>query len=325
VRAGTGRADTWTVRRSLALLALSLALVPTAGAAPLLGVRGDLGRFRGLTGQRTDVGHVMIGWGQGYSWGGSFARLLSGLGDVPMVSVGTGRGWPDRREAITPRGIALGEGDGFLVALNRALAEHGPVYLRPLAEMNGHWNFYSAYDEDGTRRDEAHSTRWFRKAFARIHVIAHGGPAAEIDAELTRLGLPPLGRDLPVPDVRVIWNPQGYGSPDLPGNSARAYYPGDRFVDVVGDDLYDIRGKAEWDAAEALYDAHPGKPFAFPEWGLWGVDDPEFVRRMARFVRSHRRVELLVYFESKPGSVFDLGTKPRSLAAYREAIAGLGR
>ena len=83
------------------------------------------------------------------------------------------------------------------------------------------------------------------------------------------------------PSVEVVWNPQGYGSPDLPGNSAQAYYPGDAYVDVVGDDLYDIRGKAEWDAAEELYVAHPGKPFAFPEWGLWGLDDPAFVQRFA--------------------------------------------
>ena len=77
--------------------------------------------------------------------------------------------------------------------------------------------------------------------------------------------------------MQVIWNPQGYGSPDLPGNSAAAYYPGDAYVDVVGDDLYDIGGKAAWAAAAALYAAHPRKPFAIGEWGLWGVDDARFV------------------------------------------------
>ena len=51
-----------------------------------------------------------------------------------------------------------------------------------------------------------------------------------------------------MPMTRVVWNPQGFGAPDIPGNSAQAYYPGDAYVDVVGDDLYDLRGKAEWDA-----------------------------------------------------------------------------
>jgi hypothetical protein len=70
---------------------------------------------------------------------------------------------------------------------------------------------------------------------------------------------------------------------------------------------------------------HPGKPYAIGEWGLWSVDDPEFVERMAAFVRSHRRVELLAYFSSRPGSPWDLASKPRSLAAYKRLIVPLGR
>jgi hypothetical protein len=121
----------------------------------------------------------------------------------------------------------------------------------------------------------------------------------------------------------VVWNPQGYGSPDLRGNSAAAYYPGNRYVDVVGDDLYDIRYKAEWPAAAALYRAHPGKPFAFLEWGLWGIDDPRFVQTMAHFVRTHRRTILVSYFNGRTGSVFDIASKPWSRGAYRRLIAPL--
>jgi Glycosyl hydrolase family 26 len=122
-----------------------------------------------------------------------------------------------------------------------------------------------------------------------------------------------------------VWNPQGFGAPDLPGNSAQAYYPGDAYVDVVGDDLYDIRGHgATWAAAEKLYNAHPSKAFAFPEWGLWGFDDPQLVRDMAKFVRTHRRVEFVAYFTGRPGSVWDLAAKPASRAAYRSLITPLG-
>ncbi len=122
----------------------------------------------------------------------------------------------------------------------------------------------------------------------------------------------------------MIWNPQGYGSPDIPGNTAQAYYPGDAYVDVVGNDLYDIRGKAEWAANESLYRAHPSKKYAIPEWGLWGIDDPAFIRKMGAFARTHPRLELLAYFNSKPGSIFDLESKPKSRAAYRAAITTLG-
>jgi hypothetical protein len=196
------------------------------------------------------------------------------------------------------------------------------VYIRPLGEMNGHWNPYSAFDRSGAPRGADHSTAAFRKAFARIYLIMHGGP--NVNGELHALGLPPVASDVPEsPNVEVVWNPQGFGSPDVPGNRAQAYYPGDRFVDVVGDDLYDIGGKAEWSAADRLYRAHRSKPFAFPEWGLWGIDDPVFVQRMAGFVKTHPRTRMISYFNGKPGSVFDLASKPRSIAAYKRYILPL--
>src|SRR5207302_477194 len=199
-----------------------------------------------------------------------------------------------------------------------------PVYVRPLAEMNGHWNDYCAYNADGTARGADHSTAAFRKAFARIYLIVHGGP--QVNGQLASLGLSSVGAPLaPNPLVHVIWNPQGYGSPDVPGNSAAAYYPGDAYVDVVGDDVYDIRFNPDWRDAEALYAAHPGKPFAFPEWAPWDTDDPAFVAHMATFVKTHSRVELISYYSGRPASLFDLAKKPKTLAAYRKLIPPLGR
>ena len=159
-------------------------------------------------------------------------------------------------------------------------------------------------------------------------VLTTIGTMDATNAKLRRLGMPPVDRDLPgnpYPQLQVVWNPQGYGSPNVPGNSAQAYYPGDAYVDVVGDDLYDIRFKAEWPAAEKLYKAHPSKPFAFPEWGLWAIDDPSFVRAMAKWIKTHRRTELVSYFKSSPGGIWDLASKPKSLAAYRVLIVPLGR
>ena len=316
-------------RALFALLAVcAVAFAPgasahTHAAATLLGVAGDTVRFEQQTGQDSAVDHFFVGWNQGFTWGSRFARLFADADGMPMVAMGTKQGG---REAITPAQIAAGKGDTYLVALNAAIAEFAqPVYVRPFGEMNGHWNAYCAFTNTG-RPKPGHSTASFRKAFARVYLLVHGGTAAELDAKLRRLGMPPVGRDLPenaMPEVRVIWNPQGYGSPDIPGNSAQAYYPGDAYVDVVGNDLYDIGGKAEWDANERLYRAHPSKPYAFPEWGLWGLDDPEFVRTMGKFVRTHKRVELVSYFKSEPASIFDLQSKPRSRAAYRAVITTL--
>lgn len=314
---------------TLALAAAALALVAglessraaATGRHVSLGLLGDPSRFDGQTGQRSRVRLIIVGWGQGGT-PAYFSSLLATMLDEPMLGLSTG---PQGGEAITPAQIAHGAGDSYLAAINQALADWGkPVYVRPFAEMNGYWNAYSAYNQNGSLRDAAHSTAAFRKAFARVYLILHGG--SSVDARLARLGLPPAQGALHAnANVRVVWNPQGYGDPDLPGNSAQAYYPGDRYVDVVGDDLYDIRGKASWDAAEALYNAHPGKPFAFPEWGLWDLDDPAFVTQMAAFLRSHPRTEVANYYSGRPGSIFDLASKPRSRAAYRQLISPLSR
>ena len=75
---------------------------------------------------------------------------------------------------------------------------------------------------------------------------------------------------------------------------------------------------------QARFAAAHHKPVAFPEWGLWGFDDPQFVRDMAKWVRTHRRTELIAYYSGRPGSVFDLAAKPASRAAYRSLITPLG-
>ncbi|MDX6503746.1 MAG: hypothetical protein QOE29_871 [Gaiellaceae bacterium] len=319
----------------LAVLLASLVLSASGGAAsktvhPLLGIRGDSPRFQGLTAQDSTVIHQIVGWGQGDSWGTPLATLLGQMGQVPLLALNTTAKWPSRAEAITPAQIAAGVGDGYLLAINRAVNGFGKtMYLRPFGEMNGYWNKYCAYTKTGHAK-AGHSTASFRQAFARVYLIAHGGSLAEINAALAARKMAPVRGaqgDLPenpYPTLRVIWNPQGFGAPDIRGNSAQAYYPGDAFADVVGDDLYDIGTKAEWPAADALYKAHPSKPFAFPEWGLWGIDDPAFIRKMRDFVKTHPRTEMLAYFDSKPGSIFDLASKPLSKAAYRAAITPLG-
>jgi hypothetical protein len=316
--------------KALALIAIaSVGLLLDGGASraaeqrsPLLGVYGSQARFERTTESDVTVGHIVLGWSQGVSWGSPLAAQLAASGPIPLIGLNTRRAG---REILTPRDIANGKGDDYLVALNRAVARWGRlVYIRPLAEMNAHWNAYSAFAADGTPRGAAHSTRAFRRAFARIYLILHGG--AGTDAALERIGLPPVGRAPArnTPErLRVIWNPQGHGSPNVAGNEPQSYYPGDRFVDVVGNDLYNMRGRAQWADNERLYRAHPTKPYAIPEWSNWGIDDPAFITRMGRFVRTHPRVELIAYYNGDTGSVWDIATKPRSVTAYRTAIASL--
>jgi PKD repeat protein len=328
-------------RVALALLALAAAAAvalpgePAGGArsrasaaGTLLGVSGSVSRFQGQTGQDSSIDQGFLGWGQGATYGAPFAILLPSLGPIPMLHLGT-KG-QNGKESITPGDIAAGKGDAYLVALNRAIAVWGRgIYVRPMAEMNNYVNYYSAYDSSGAPRDATHSTASYRKAFQRIYVILHGGTAAAIDAKLKALGMPPLnGPDEfvnPFPRLRILWSPLAGGNPRVAGNAPSAYFPGAAYVDVEGGDIYDEGGTAPWSELDALASAAAGRhePFSVPEWGLSGIDDPTFVTQMCSFLKAHGSTEASVFYESRPGSKYDLGDKPRSAAAYRSCVVPL--
>jgi hypothetical protein len=295
------------MRRLAVSALLALVLAPSASAQPLLGVLGNPLRFQGLTGQRSTVVEKVIGWNQGYTWGSPFGQLFATMGDVPLLGV-TMDAKSSTAEAITPLAIARGGGDAYLVALSNAIATwNRRIYVRPFFEADGFWSTYCAFARDGRSKGPAHSTAAFRKAFARTYLILHGGPAAGIN---------------PVPRLKVIWNPQAYAVPELAANQPERYWPGGAYVDVVGNDIYG-EPRIKWAEQEAYYRRYAGKPFAIPEWGLWGRDDPAYIRDMARFARTHKRLALLVYVNGKPGSLFDLASRPRSRAAYRSLITPL--
>ena len=201
-------------------------------AAVLLGLHGDPGRFQGQTGQQTQIRHTFVSFAQT----ASLERIAANAGPVPMLALNTGS--YGSRETATPRGIALGRNDAFLIRLNRVINDWSGdrFYVRPFPEMNAWWESNCAYTRDGTPRGGPYTTAWNRRALARIAIVLRGGVQADVNRRLARLGLPGIHQDLAIttPKLRIVWNPQGFGAPDLPGNSAQAYYPGDAYVDVVG-------------------------------------------------------------------------------------------
>ena len=289
-----------------------------AAAAPLLGVNGNVARFKSQTGQASTVHHAFLHWEQGLSWGSPFAALFPALGPIPMLHLGTeGQNSP---EAITPGGIAAGQGDGYLIALNRAIAVWAKgIYVRPLGEMNNSKNAWSGYGANGQPKDAAHSPATYRKAFARIYVILHGGSASAVNAKLRQLGLPPVqgGEPLsnPFPRLRIVWSPLAADVPRVAGNAAELYYPGRGVVDVEGGSIYDERltDTAPWQGLEKLFrfaQSHR-KPFAVPEWGL-RVDDPAFVQHMCTFLKTHPATEVAAFYESSPARAMTSGRSRRA-------------
>jgi hypothetical protein len=226
-------------------------------------------------------------------------------------------------ELITPRAIARGEGDGYLVRLNRLFwAKHMRAYVRPLGEPNRCLNVYAALDCGGKPRGGAHRARWYKLAFRRIYILLHGGGSrSKINRRLAEAGLPPLTEPLgglPRAPVAVVWSPLPSGSPTVRGNRPLRYYPGSRWVDWTGTDFYS--NYAEWKALESLYRSFPRKPFALTEFAVEG-DDPAFVRQVFTWARRHLRCKMLVYYQDfGTSNPYRIENYPASLGVLRNQL-----
>jgi hypothetical protein len=313
-------------------LIFACAVAPQAAAAPytapgnkvLWGGQGgysagDIADFEGQSGKHPAVFNFFVDWGARDEWLGGRLEDARRMGSRAMLSLSTAG------TRLSPRDLAQGEGDGFLLHLNALLADHGEVvYLRPLSEMNNANNPYSAYDHSGHLRGEAFKPSWFKKAWRRLALIERGGDVATINSKLRRLGLPPVktgAAELPQPQVALMWVPLSYGNPEISANHPKNFYPGGAYVDWVGTTWY-----SPYKATSAInsfygFPAWKRKPFAFAEWGVWGADNPGFVRQFFGFLKAHKRVRMAVYYQSaslKPE--FALANHPASRAALRQAV-----
>ena len=260
------------------------------------GDMADFGQFADVLDKHPAVIQSFRTWGTDFDevirrWQTARAR--------PMIHLSTADN-NTGAELITPAQIAAGAGDRYLVRLNKLFYEKEMrAYVRPLGEPNRCLNVYAAYECAGKPREAADSARNYRRAFRRIYVIVHGGgKAGVINRRLAEAGLPPLTvnlRAMPKAPVAVVWSPLPAGSPTVPHNRPRYFFPGSRWVDWVGTDFYS--GFPEWKALTGLYKRFSGKPFAITEWAVESGDDPTFVNKLFAWVRSHRRTRMLVYYQ----------------------------
>jgi hypothetical protein len=236
-----------------------------------------------------------------------------------MIEITTAYGSTNR---ITPRGIADGSGDAWLIGLAEEFAASNNVtYVRLMAEMNNCNNPYAADNCNGSSRGSAYSASEFKQAWRRATLIFRGGSVADLDAELHRLGMPALRTgetNLATPDVSMVWVPMVAGNPDVAGLEPGVYFPGKQWVDWVGTDFYSRY--ANWTGLERFYNDYPDYPFLFGEYAIWDGDDPGWVKSLFSWVNTHRRTEMLVYNDASPE--FWLSHFPASAAAITQALAG---
>jgi hypothetical protein len=331
------RRSTW-----LAFLAATLALVCAAPATAamslvppkpdvLLGAsdRGSTEQFNSfaeLTGKHPALMQTFLGWGNSVNkayerWRETQTR--------PVVAIST-QNAQTLEEIITPEQIALGQGDDYLLQLNQFFATHDlPAYIRPLGEPNRCLNAWAAVECDGTLKSGEHSSYWYKEAFRRIAAIVRGGLTAEaLNAELAEIGLPGLQRSkgenpvsLPSAPVSIIWSPLPAGSPRVKGNFPGNYWPGSKWVDWVGTDFY--AKYPVWEELNHFYNGAQwrGKPIAITEWAMSEEDEPKFVKQLISWVATHKRVQMLTYYQGfGAGNSYELSLYPRTAAMLRKKI-----
>lgn len=236
-------------------------------------------------------------------------------------------------ELISPRGIALGKADDYLLRLNRSFATHHVIgYIRPLGEPNRCLNVYAAYDCSGASRGERYSPKWYRRAFRRMYILLHGGgKRPKINRKLKNIGLPIMkrhgGREprrLPRAPIAVIWSPLPGGSPSTAANRPGNFFPGPKYVDWVATDFYSKY--PYWRELARFYNRYAkgfDKPFALTEFGLWGGDSPKFVRKLFTFVRKHRHARMLVYYQDfGTSNEFRIQNYPSSMKVLANFLGG---
>lgn len=302
--------------------------MPPAGKV-LLGVGGhalEPQQFDRQTGGLHDIHLITVAWNEQRTWTEALGNRLdhaSRHGYRIMLHIGT-KHVNTGREVRSPGAVSRGLADRYFLDMGRVINESGQlIYLRPPAEMNGHWSEWSAFNANGSRRNADHSTRSYRRAFIRIALIGRGGSVAAINRSLRNNGMPALRTSLTTLPrsgrIATVWNPQGRGKPDVRGNQPKDYYPGRYVVDYVANDVYAQRGRAAWADNQALYDRYKRlHPFMMAEYAPWGYDDPAFMRQMFRWVATNPRTVAMIYFNGTSATTFRLSSKPRSLAAYRK-------
>jgi len=321
-----GTFSTLALTLALALIVWLLAIAARAEAAPYATPKGkvwhgvsdtsdvaDFSAFRKQVGAHPALLQVFYHWDVSLKASHAFERWAA-TDTRGVVSLSTASG--DGTERITPAQIADGRGDDYILRLNESIANQGQiVYLRLFPEMNGYWNPYSAFNRNGSAR-KGHSTKQFKQAWRRISLIVDGGARKRINADLRRLKMlrilratsehDPVYRRNGIPakleraKVATMWVPQTSGSPNKKANRPQAYFPGKRYVDWVGADIYaKFSTKTVWRNFNRFYSQYRQFPFVVGEYGPYDRDPKgRFVKRLFEWAEHHKRTRALLFYRS---------------------------
>jgi hypothetical protein len=146
-------------------------------------------------------------------------------------------------------------------------------------------------------------------------------------------------RSVPGAHFTFDWCPNG-GPTDMPADRA---YPGDAYVDYIGQDFYDAGWAQGWQDPATRWQSNltqpfglqwqrdfaaaHGKPMSYGEWGLWvradghgGGDDPYFIQKMHDWL-DRNNVAFAMYFDHEGGDgahILENNQFPKAAAKFKE-------
>ena len=183
--------------------------------------------------------------------------------------------------------ILSGEYDEFLRDYARVIADFGrPVLFRLGNEMNGDWCPYSSYH---TSKD----TIIFKEFYKYVYNFFENAGANK--------------------NTIWVWNPNGVSFPDFRWNYELMYYPGDRYVDVVGMTAYNTgtyysdigeRWKEFYELYNDLYhkyDENYGQPLMITEFASasMGGNKEEWVIHMFEDIKMYDRIKVAIWWDGR--------------------------
>ena len=273
------------MRRTLLLAAVLLALGaapgaarrssgrPTARCSPASPARTRSTKFSAEVGKRPAVFGFFTYWNAPNEY--TF-RNAEQAGARLMLHISTAQNY-GVPEVISPRGIARGQGDAYLLSLNRRIDEAGePVYVRLMAEMNQTNNAYCAFNANGSSRGAVAQHERVQGRVAALGADPARRPGRDDQrqaqaAQAAGRARRRRRRGTAAPAALDAVGAADRGHAEHPPPTCRPPTgPGPQYVDWVGTDFYS-RFPA-FAKLERFYAQYPSKPFVFGEWAMWGAD-----------------------------------------------------
>ncbi|WP_099191645.1 glycoside hydrolase family 26 protein [Tepidibacter mesophilus] len=208
--------------------------------------------------------------------------------------------------------ILNGKYDDFLNDYAKKIKEFNhPIMFRLNNEMNGDWCTYSSYYY-------SKDTDIFKNVYKYVYKIFEFN---EVD------------------NVLWVWNPHDVSFPDFKWNNCLNYYPGDKYVDIIGLTGYNAGTYYEgekWRSFNEIYIPlyneyikNFDKPFMITEFGCNSVggDKVKWMGEMFRNIKYFKNIKVAIWWNGidwdsnmNPARIYRLDENEDTINAFREGL-----